>query len=74
MDRVAPRRYSYSMRPPDAVPKLSFEDTAREMAAAAEDWSEWETTVGDGIDDLTWEVHQPTNRSERTNGANRRSR
>jgi len=32
--------------------KLSWEDTARAMAAANEDWSEWETVRGDGLHEL----------------------
>jgi hypothetical protein len=32
--------------------KLSWEETAKAMAAAKEDWSGWDTTTGDGIDDL----------------------
>jgi len=35
--------------------KLTWEETAYEMAAAPEDWSEWETTVGDGIEALPWQ-------------------
>jgi len=31
---------------------LSWEDTAREMAASREDWSAWDTTAGDGLDVL----------------------
>jgi antitoxin MazE len=30
-------------------PKLSWEETAKAMAAAKEDWSEWESTSGDGL-------------------------
>ena len=30
-------------------PKLSWAETAKAMAAAKEDWSEWETTAGDGL-------------------------
>ncbi|MCK7462118.1 MAG: hypothetical protein MZU84_08670 [Sphingobacterium sp.] len=33
-----------------AVEKLSWEDTAREMAAANEDWSEWDVLDGDGLE------------------------
>jgi antitoxin MazE len=33
-------------------PKLSWEETAKAMAAAREDWSEWDATVGDGIHGL----------------------
>lgn len=36
--------------------KLSWEDTAREMAAAGEDWSVWDATDEDGMDDLPWEA------------------
>jgi antitoxin component of MazEF toxin-antitoxin module len=38
-----------------AVQKLSWEDTAREMAASREDWSDWEATAADGLEDLPWE-------------------
>jgi hypothetical protein len=30
--------------------KLSFEETFREMAAEEEDWTDFETVTGDGID------------------------
>ncbi len=36
------------------VEKLSWEDTAREMAASREDWSAWDTAAADGLDDLPW--------------------
>ena len=36
------------------VEKLSWEETAREMAASQEDWSPWDTTAADGLDDLPW--------------------
>ncbi len=35
--------------------KLSWEDTAREMVAAKEDWSDWECTLADGLEDIPWE-------------------
>ena len=38
----------------DATPKLSWEETAREMSAAFEDWSAWEATDADGLAQLTW--------------------
>ena len=38
--------------------KLSWEDTAREMAASGEDWSAWETTDEDGINELPWQVEE----------------
>src|SRR5437764_13240611 len=37
-----------------AVAKLSWEDTAREMAASGEDWSAWNATVADGLQGLPW--------------------
>lgn len=38
-----------------ASPKLSWEETAREMAASAEDWSEWDVTAADGLDSVPWD-------------------
>jgi len=38
-----------------AVAKLSWEETARAMAASGEDWSEWDTLDADGSDVITWE-------------------
>jgi antitoxin component of MazEF toxin-antitoxin module len=35
--------------------KLSFEDTARAMAAEVEDWGDSESWLGDGIEHLPWE-------------------
>jgi antitoxin component of MazEF toxin-antitoxin module len=34
--------------------KLSWEDTAREMASSSEDWSEWDATGADGLDTIPW--------------------
>jgi antitoxin component of MazEF toxin-antitoxin module len=41
-----------------AVEKLSWEETAREMAASREDWSAWDATAADGLDDLPWQGHR----------------
>jgi antitoxin component of MazEF toxin-antitoxin module len=38
-----------------AVEKLSWEDTAREMVAAGEDWSDWDVVSGDGLAEIPWE-------------------
>jgi len=38
------------------VEKLTWEDTAQEMAAANEDWSEWDVLDGDGLDSVPWEA------------------
>ncbi|MEI8309838.1 MAG: AbrB/MazE/SpoVT family DNA-binding domain-containing protein [Verrucomicrobiota bacterium] len=35
--------------------KLSWEETAREMVAAKEDWSDWACTLADGLEDIPWE-------------------
>jgi antitoxin component of MazEF toxin-antitoxin module len=35
--------------------KLSWEETAMAMSAAAEDWTEWDTALGDGMQDMPWE-------------------
>jgi antitoxin component of MazEF toxin-antitoxin module len=34
--------------------KLSWEDTAAEMASAAEDWSDWEVAASDGLEGIPW--------------------
>ena len=39
------------------VEKLSWVDTAREMAASREDWRAWEATVGDGLSGLPWKAN-----------------
>ena len=38
-----------------ASPKLSWEETAREMAASTEEWSEWDVTAADGLDSIPWD-------------------
>jgi antitoxin component of MazEF toxin-antitoxin module len=37
------------------VEKLSWEDTAKEMAASGEDWTDWDATAADGLAGLLWE-------------------
>jgi antitoxin component of MazEF toxin-antitoxin module len=36
-------------------PKLSWEETARAMATSDESWSDWTTTLADGLDALPWD-------------------
>jgi len=43
------------IRPKDERQKLSWEATAREMVAAAEDWSEWEAVTADGLESIPWD-------------------
>ena len=50
-----------------AVEKLSWEETAREMAASREDWSAWDAAAADGLDDLPWQA-------DRAAASRRRSR
>lgn len=38
-----------------AVEKLSWEETAREMAQGDEDWSAWDAVAADGLEDLPWD-------------------
>lgn len=38
-----------------AGPKLSWEDTALAMSADPEDWSDWDTTLADGLDETSRE-------------------
>ena len=39
--------------------KLSWEETARAIAASDEDWSEWDSTVADGIESWSWDQEPP---------------
>ncbi len=39
-----------------AIEKLSWEDTAREMDAAGEDWSDWDCVTADGLTEIPWKV------------------
>ena len=45
--------------------KLSWADTAKAMAAAVEDWSDWEAAASDGLDDIPW---KKTSVAEKRNG------
>lgn len=40
-------------------PKLSWEETAAAMAAAAEDWSDWDAIAGDGLESVPWDEGRP---------------
>lgn len=45
--------------------KLSWEDTARAMAIAAEDWSAWDTTFSDGLEEYVWPAEKQRRVAER---------
>jgi antitoxin component of MazEF toxin-antitoxin module len=34
--------------------KMSWADTAKAMAEAAEDWSDWDAVTADGLDGVSW--------------------
>jgi antitoxin component of MazEF toxin-antitoxin module len=54
------------LRPPGSVsPKLSWEETAREMAADVEDWSAWDVTLADGLDEIPWAAAKSRRVAER---------
>jgi len=36
--------------------KMSWQETAKAMAASIEDWSEWDTTISDGLEDIPWDL------------------
>jgi antitoxin component of MazEF toxin-antitoxin module len=48
-----------------ASSKLSWDETAREMAAMGEDWTAWETTLGDRLEEIPWEPARPGRVAER---------
>ena len=53
------------LRPVANAPlKLSWEETAREMAAAAEDWGAWDAAAGDGLAAVPWDA-QPVRAAEK---------
>jgi len=58
-----------------AVQKLSWDETAREMAASSEDWSEWDSAVSDGLEHVPWEARAQRAVEERPTryGTKRRS-
>lgn len=40
--------------------RLSWEETAREMVGAKEDWAEWNAVAADGLESIPWEPAQQT--------------
>jgi len=38
-----------------AAPKLSWEETARAMAAERENWTAWDVAVADGLNETPWD-------------------
>jgi len=54
--------------------KLSWEDTAREMADASENWADWETASSDGLEGITWETRPARRVAERKAAYNKKQR
>lgn len=54
------RGHEIVLTPKSGSAKLSWEETAREMAASGEDWSEWESTDGDGLEQIPWKTTPAT--------------
>ncbi len=45
------------LRPsPGGAVRLSWAETAREMAASEEDWGEWDSVVADGLETIPWDT------------------
>ncbi len=57
------RGHELVLRPKDSGRRLSWEQTAREMAAAVEDWSDWEGVGGDGLESAPWREPKPSGES-----------
>ncbi|MCX6874312.1 MAG: AbrB/MazE/SpoVT family DNA-binding domain-containing protein [Verrucomicrobia bacterium] len=53
------RGHELVLRPKGGRRKLSWEETAREMAASAEDWHAWDDTLADGLDSIPWDHPAP---------------
>ncbi len=51
--------------PAPAHPRLSWEETARAMADAAENWADWETASADGLTTVPWESRHARKVAER---------
>ena len=49
------RGHELALKPKTSPKKLSWEETYQEMAAANEDWSDWDCTLADGLEDIPWD-------------------
>jgi len=52
--------------------KLSWEETYREMAAANEDWSEWDCTLADGLAQIPWDDAEAKRNARKSRSQRRR--
>ena len=53
------RGHEIALRPKAGSKKLSWEETYQQMAAAGEDWSDWEVAAADGLDEIPWDGPLP---------------
>jgi antitoxin component of MazEF toxin-antitoxin module len=53
------RGHEIALKPKAGPKKLSWEETAKEMAVANEDWSEWDGTLADGLEQIPWDGPMP---------------
>ena len=48
------------LRPHGAkIPKLSWKETAQRIAKEREEWTDWDPTVGDGLESIPWDEKRP---------------
>ena len=52
---IEDRGHEIAIIPKGGSKKLSWDETYKEMAGAKEDWSAWESTLADGLDEIPWE-------------------
>jgi antitoxin component of MazEF toxin-antitoxin module len=63
--------------PGPGVEKLSWADTAREMAAESGEWKDWDSTVADGLAEIPWapdSSRQAAERKTRYGGKTRKAK
>lgn len=68
------RGHELVLRPKGGPRKLSWEETAREMMAANEDWSGWDSASADGLAFIPWEHPTPAAKRTRTTKTEVKSR
>lgn len=47
------------------IHKLSFQQTAQQMAVEQENWGDWDTTDADGFENIPWDSRAPRKVAER---------
>lgn len=62
---IEDRGHEIVLRPKGGKPKLSWEETAREISAANEDWSAWDDALADGLESIPWDHPAPRAKSSR---------